>query len=93
MINSQEILIECNMKNSSTSNNINTFTTTIGGGIQLEPGDKIEIASVAVNSKGIGGNMIDIPATQIDTNIASNKITLEIGKYITTGSCLFADAS
>ena len=86
MINSQEILIECNMKNSSTSNNINTFTTTIGGGIQLEPGDKIEIASVAVNSKGIGGNMIDIPATQIDTNIASNKITLEIGKYITTGS-------
>ena len=42
MINSQEILIECNMKNSE-SNERNTFTSTIGGGIQLEPGDKIEI--------------------------------------------------
>jgi len=85
MINSREILVECNLK-SSVVNNDNSFTTTIGGGIQLEEGDSIEISDVAVNSKGIGNNLIQIPKSNKDSAIQTNKIIFKVGKYITTGN-------
>ena len=47
MINTKEILIECNLK-TSVKNNDNSFTTTIGGGIKLDEGDSISIIDVAV---------------------------------------------
>ena len=87
MINSKEIILECNLK-SSSKNNDNSFTTTIGGGIQLEQGDTITITDVAVNSKGIGGDMIQIPKEQ-GSLIRTNKLTMKIGKYITSGSRFF----
>lgn len=85
MINSREILVECNLK-SSVVNNDNSFTTTIGGGIQLEEGDTVEISDVAVNSKGIGSNLIQIPRSNKNSAIQTNKIILKVGKYITTGN-------
>ena len=85
MINTKEILIECNLK-TSVKNNDNSFTTTIGGGIKLDEGDSISIIDVAVNSKGIGSNLIQIPKSNVGSNIQTNKITLKVGKYITTGS-------
>ena len=85
MINSKEIFVECNL-NSSHRIGDNSFTTTIGGGIILEAGDTVEIDNVAINDKGIGGNMIEIPKENIGSSIATNKVSLEVGKYITTGS-------
>ena len=85
MINSKEIFVECNLRNSQQTDS-NSFTTTIGGGIILEAGDTIEIDNVAINDKGIGGNMIEIPKENSVSNLATNKVSLEVGKYITTGS-------
>ena len=85
MINSKEIFVECNLRNSQQTDS-NSFTTAIGGGIILEAGDTIEIDNVAINDKGIGGNMIEIPKENSGSNLATNKVSLEVGKYITTGS-------
>ena len=85
MINSKEIFVECNLRNSQQTDS-NSFTTAIGGGIVLEAGDTIEIDNVAINDKGIGGNMIEIPKENSGNNLATNKVSLVVGKYITTGS-------
>ena len=85
MINSKDIFVECNLK-TSQRNKDNSFTTTIAGGVILEQGDTITITDVAVNSKGIGGGMIQIPTENSSSNIATNKIVLQVGKYITNGT-------
>ena len=84
-INPKTLLIECNLSTSSLGDK-NTFTTEVPAGIKLETGDTISVVDVAVNSKGIGGSMIQIPLNQQESVMATNKISFNVGKYLCTGS-------
>ena len=79
---SNTTIIEC-IKSRSNVNGKTRWTTQIGdGGIVLSPGDIIEVEGAAINSRGIGGDVIEIPEDAVN-GIYQNKAYIDFGYYIT----------
>lgn len=79
---SNTTIIEC-IKSRSNVNGKTRWTTQIGdGGIVLNPGDIIEIEGAAINSRGIGGDVIEIPEDAVN-GVFQNKAYIDFGYYIT----------
>ena len=79
---SNTTIIEC-IKSRSNVNGKTRWTTQIGdGGIVLNPGDIIEIEGAAINSRGIGADVIEIPEEPVN-GVFQNKAYIDLGYYIT----------
>ena len=78
---SNSIIIEC-IKSSSKINGKTRWTTEIGGdGVVLNAGDIIEVEGCAINSKGIGGDVLEIPSQPIK-GVFHNKAFLDFAYYV-----------
>ena len=78
---SNSIIIEC-IKSSSKINGKTRWTTEIGGdGVVLNAGDIIEVEGCAINSKGIGGDVLEIPSQPIK-GVYHNKAFLDFAYYV-----------
>ena len=80
---SNTIIIECNRVNSNTNEGKSRWTNNVSkDGIVVDIGDRVSVEGVAINSRGIGGDIMEIPEKAIN-GIYLNEITLRIAYYIT----------
>lgn len=77
------ILLECNKKDADVSSSKSRWTNKIPLGIAVDIGDVVSIEQVAINSVGVGADVLEIPEKETRQNITSNSFTLEYSKYIT----------
>ena len=59
-----------------------TFTNEVSQGILVKKGDEISVQGVAINSQGVGTNIIEIPSTIKDNNYLPNKQVIRGMMYI-----------
>ena len=79
---SNTTIIEC-IKEKSAVNGKSRWTSKVGGdGIALSRGDTIEVEGAAINSKGIGGDVIEIPDHPV-SGIFHDRGYIDINYYIT----------
>ena len=77
------ILLECNKKDADVSSSKSRWTNKIPLGIAVDIGDVVSIEQVAINSVGVGADVLEIPEKETKQNITSNSFTFEYSKYIT----------
>src|SRR5210317_1224813 len=58
------------------------FVNAIENGIEIEAGDTISIEGIAVESRGVGANIIEIPSRELDYPYLTNKMELNMWYYI-----------
>ena len=82
-------IIECS-KSSSVVSNENRWTSKIQGGKIVKEGDLLSVEGIAINSLGVGGDIVEIPP-QINPEVtaqsgagryASNKQSLIVAHYV-----------
>ena len=59
-----------------------TFINEISNGIVINKGDEISIQGVAINSNGVGSDVIEIPSKLKDYDYLPNRNILRMGMYI-----------
>tara|TARA_R110002124_G_C8973954_1_gene515588 strand:- start:12462 stop:15812 length:3351 start_codon:yes stop_codon:yes gene_type:complete len=74
-------IIECIKKKSAIQGKSRWTTDVAGDGLILEAGDAIEIEGCAINSKGIGADVIEISKDPVE-NIYHNKGWIDFNYYI-----------
>ena len=77
------VLLECNKKDAVVSSSQSRWTNKIPFGVEVNTGDVISIEQVAINSVGVGADVLEIPKKETKQNIISNSFTFEYSKYIT----------
>lgn len=85
----ETIIIECS-KASAEVVGTNRWTNQIGDGVVINAGDVLSVEGIAINSIGVGGDIIEIPTTiqpeqraySGTGTYASNKQSLIVGIYI-----------
>src|SRR5210317_2203452 len=58
------------------------FVNAVDNGIEIEAGDTISIEGIAVESRGVGANIIEIPSRELDYPYLTNKMELNMWYYI-----------
>ena len=58
------------------------FVNAVDNGIEIETGDTISIEGIAVESRGVGANIIEIPSRELDYPYLTNKMSLNMWYYI-----------
>jgi len=59
-----------------------TFTNEVSQGILVKKGDDVSVQGVAINSEGVGTNIIEIPSIIKDNNFLPNKQVIRGAMYI-----------
>jgi len=59
-----------------------TFTNEVSQGILVKKGDDVSVQGVAINSQGVGTNIIEIPSIIKDNNFQPNKQVIRGAMYI-----------
>ena len=77
------VLLECNKKDAVVNSSQSRWTNKIPFGVEVNTGDVISIEQVAINSVGVGADVLEIPKKETRQNIISNSFTFEYSKYIT----------
>ena len=77
------VLLECNKKDAVVNSSQSRWTNKIPFGVEVNTGDVISIEQVAINSVGVGADVLEIPEKETKQNITSNSFTFEYSKYIT----------
>ena len=52
------------------------FLNEVPNGIEIEAGDQISIEGIAVESRGVGANIIEIPSRELDYPYLTNKMEM-----------------
>ena len=58
------------------------FVNAVDNGIEIEAGDMISVEGIAVESRGVGANIIEIPSRELDYPYLTNKMELKMWYYI-----------
>jgi len=58
------------------------FVNAVDNGIEIEVGDTISVEGIAVESRGVGANIIEIPSRELDYPYLTNKMELNMWYYI-----------
>ncbi len=76
------ILVNCSKEKAVVSDENGRFLCRVANGIKIEPGDEISVEQIAVNSIGVGANIIEIPSQQLNYNYSTNRFVLKTAFYI-----------
>jgi hypothetical protein len=58
------------------------FVNAVDNGIEIETGDTISIEGIAVESRGVGANIIEIPSRELNYPYLTNKMEMNMWYYI-----------
>ena len=76
------ILVNCSKEKAEVSDENGRFLNRVANGIKIEVGDEISVEQIAVNSIGVGADIIEIPSQILDYTYLTNKMTLKSAFYI-----------
>jgi hypothetical protein len=76
------ILINCSKDKAVVSDNNGRFLNRVANGIKIEVGDEISVEQIAINSIGVGSDIIEIPNQQLNYKYATNQFALKTAFYI-----------
>lgn len=76
------ILINCSKDKSKVQDENGRFINEVSQGIEVNVGDRISLEGIAVNSVGVGNDVIEIPKKVKGWKYKPNAIELEVGFYI-----------
>lgn len=76
------ILINCSKDKAKVQNENGRFTNEVSQGIEVNVGDRISLEGIAVNSIGVGNDVIEIPQNVKGWKYKPNAIELEVGFYV-----------
>ena len=76
------ILVNCSKEKAEVSDENGRFLCRVANGIKIDVGDEISVEQIAVNSIGVGSNIIEIPSQQLNYDFATNRMVLKAAFYI-----------
>ena len=76
------ILIQASKDKAKVQDNNGKFMNEVSQGIPVNVGDKISLEGIAINSTGVGSNIIEIPSSIKGFNYKTNTIALRFNPYI-----------
>jgi len=76
------ILVNCSKEKAEVSDENGRFLCRVANGIKIDVGDEISVEQIAVNSIGVGSNIIEIPSQQLNYNYSTNRFALKTAFYI-----------
>jgi hypothetical protein len=76
------ILVNCSKEKAEVSDENGRFLCRVANGIKIDVGDEISVEQIAVNSIGVGSNIIEIPSQQLNYNYSTNRFVLKTAFYI-----------
>ena len=76
------ILVNCSKEKAEVSDENGRFLCRVANGIKIDVGDEISVEQIAVNSIGVGSNIIEIPSQQLNYNYSTNRFALKTSFYI-----------
>lgn len=76
------ILVNCSKEKAEVSDENGRFLCRVANGIKIDVGDEISVEQIAVNSIGVGSNIIEIPSQQLNYNYSTNRFSLKTAFYI-----------
>jgi len=76
------ILINCSKDKAVVSDDNGRFLNRVANGIKIEVGDEISVEQIAINSIGVGSDIIEIPNQQLNYKYATNQFSLKTAFYI-----------
>ena len=76
------ILIQASKDKAKVQDNNGKFMNEVSQGIPVNVGDKISLEGIAINSTGVGSNIIEIPSSIKGFDYKTNTIALRFNPYI-----------
>ena len=76
------ILITCSKDKASVNDDDGRFLNRVSNGVLVEKGDQISVEQIAINSIGVGSDIVEIPRELDGYNYYTNELNLKSAFYI-----------
>ena len=76
------ILINCSKDKAVVSDDNGRFLNRVANGIKIDVGDEISVEQIAINSIGVGSEIIEIPNQTLNYKYSTNQFALKAAFYI-----------
>ena len=76
------ILITCSKDKAVVQDDNGRFTNRVSNGVLVEVGDTLSVEQIAINSVGVGSDIVEIPRELGDYDYYTNETKLKASFYI-----------